>query len=409
MKKLIALIRRAPKRTSALVAILAAAIIVPATLFAWGPSRPTYTTAVPADHITFNSITDNPSHGDEQNFVQIREASASNTTYADSVSLTAGNEYVVYMYFHNNAAENLNLVAKGSYAKTSIPAVVAKNSNANLVGYVGANNSSPLEVWDEAKLNNPTNGDMAMRFVPDSATIHSFGAVDGATMSDSIISTGAPIGYSSLNGDVPGCNEFAGYVTFRIKAEQANFTVDKQVRLAGSSTWSENVNANPGDNVEYMIEYKNTGTTEQKNVLVKDVLPQGVSYIAGSTILKNANFPSGKTVSDNLTNGTGINVGTYLPGGNVFLKFTAKVAGSDQLVCGVNTFHNVVTIETSNGSKEDSANVTVSKTCTTVPPVSPPELPRTGASDNIAMILGAGLLTAGISYFVASRRKLSAK
>ena len=77
MSKITSLISRAPKRFSAIVAMVAAAIIVPAALFAWGPSRQTFTTAQPADYITFNSIVDNPAHGDERNFVQVREASAS--------------------------------------------------------------------------------------------------------------------------------------------------------------------------------------------------------------------------------------------------------------------------------------------------------------------------------------------
>lgn len=36
-----------------------AAVTVSAS-FAWGPERPDYTMAQPADHVTFNSITDNP-------------------------------------------------------------------------------------------------------------------------------------------------------------------------------------------------------------------------------------------------------------------------------------------------------------------------------------------------------------
>ena len=40
MSKLTSLIRRAPKRFSGAIAILAAAIIVPAVALAWGPDRP---------------------------------------------------------------------------------------------------------------------------------------------------------------------------------------------------------------------------------------------------------------------------------------------------------------------------------------------------------------------------------
>ena len=184
MSKITSLISRAPKRFSAIVAMVAAAIIVPAALFAWGPSRQTFTTAQPADYITFNSIVDNPAHGDERNFVQVREASASNETYADEISLSAGKEDVIYMYYHNNAASNLNLTATGTYAKAEIPAVVPNGSTGTkAVGYVGASNAKPTQVWDDISFKNSTGGDIALRYVPGSATIHNFGATDGATLS----------------------------------------------------------------------------------------------------------------------------------------------------------------------------------------------------------------------------------
>ena len=72
MKKILAAIKRAPKRAGA-ISIVAAAVIVPAALFAWGPDRPTYTFENPAPHVTFNSMTNNQMHGDERNFVQIKE------------------------------------------------------------------------------------------------------------------------------------------------------------------------------------------------------------------------------------------------------------------------------------------------------------------------------------------------
>lgn len=357
------LIRRAPKRLSAVIAIAVAAIVVPAAVFAWGPSRQTFTTAKPADFITFNSITDNPAIGDERNFMQIREADASNTTYADSINLTAGKEYVVFMYYHNNAASNLNLVAENAYAKAEIPALVSKNTTGTkAMGYVGASNAKPTQVWDDISFNNTTSGDIALRYIAGSATIHNFGKTDGATMSDSIVTSGAALGYNALDGKVPGCNEYAGYVTFRIKADQSNFNVSKQVRLVGSTTWGETVAAKDGDEVEYRISYDNVGTTEQTDVVVKDALPAGLTYTTGSTTLKNASNPDGKTVSDNLVTNSGINIGSYTAGSNAYVKFKTKVSTKD-LPCGNNTLKNVATVYTKNGSKYDDATVTVTKEC----------------------------------------------
>jgi uncharacterized repeat protein (TIGR01451 family)/LPXTG-motif cell wall-anchored protein len=401
MSKLFSLVKHSPKRIAAVLTMIALAVIVPATLFAWGPDRPTYTIANPADHITFNSITDNPSHGDERNFVQVREANAGNETYDDSISLAVGHEYVVYVYFHNNAASNLNLVANGSYVRAEIPAVVSNGaSDVKAVGYVGASNATPNIVWDDISFANTTGGDIALRFVPGSTTIHSFGAVNGQTMSDSIVTTGASIGYNALDGNVPGCNEYAGYVTFRVKADQPNFTIEKEVRIAGTETWSDSVSAKAGDTIEYIIGYTNTGTTTQNDVVISDILPAHVSYVKGSTTLKNANYPSGKTVSDNLTKG-GINIGSYTAGSNAYVKFKAIVDGSSKLDCGTNKLTNTANAETNNGTKSDTAVVIVKKTCTT-----PNELPKTGAGDSIIAILGLGATVTSAGYYIASRRAL---
>lgn len=455
MGKVNTVLRNAPKRTSAIVAMIAAAVIVPAALFAWGPDRTTYTTEHPADHVVFNSITNNPSHGDERNFVQVRESSASNETYADSISLNAGKEYVVYMYYHNNAASNLNAsgvgIAHDATVRAEVPAIVPNGSTGTkAVGYVSASNAAPQTVWDDISFKNTTGGDIALRMVPGSATIHNFGKTNGATLGDSIVTGGTKIGYDALDGTVPGCNEFAGYVTFRVKADQANFTVTKQVRKTGTTGWQKTVAANPGDSVDYLISYANTGTTWQNDVVVNDILPTGLSYTAGTTKVANATNPSGLTVGDNITKG-GINIGNYDTKSNAFVMFSAKVANNDQLTtCGVNTLHNVAKLETNNGTKQDSADVTVNKTCETpkkievcdmktkqivtidenkfdsklysknvkdcattpvtpttpTTPATPAQLPHTGAGDGIAAALSLGSIIASVSYYVASRRGL---
>jgi uncharacterized repeat protein (TIGR01451 family)/LPXTG-motif cell wall-anchored protein len=364
MGKLITALKRLPKRTSALVAIAAAAVIVPATLFAWGPDRPTYTIEHPADHVTFNSITNNPAHGDERNFVQVKPSDAPNSAYAESVNLEAGKEYTVYIYYHNNAASNLNASGKGiaqnAYVRAALPAVV--NGSANVVGHVGASNAKPqTDFWDEATFK--SSSFMALRYVDGSATIHNFGQTNGKQLPDSIINSGTPLGFNALDGKLPGCNEYAGYVTLKVKADQPNFTVNKTVRLSGTKEWKESVQAQPGASVDYQIEYKNTGTTKQNDVVIRDVLPAGMTYVNGSTMYANATHPSGTPASDNVTK-NGINIGNYLPGANAFVKFTAKVPAKEQLPkCGDNLFHNVARAETNNGSKEDSADVTVPKEC----------------------------------------------
>lgn len=408
MNKLISKVRRTPLKISLLVAVIAAAVIVPASLFAWGPSRQTFTTAKPADYITFNSITDNPAQGDERNFMQVKESTASNSTYSDSISLAPGKEYTVFMYYHNNAAANLKLVAEGTYAKAQIPAVVANGAKGvKAVGYIVSTNANPMQVWDDIAFSNNSGGDIALRFVPSSAHIYNQGAINGAILSDSIVTNGAILGYNSLDGKVPGCNQYAGYVTFKLIAEQPNFLVEKQVRVAGSTSWSKSVEAKIGDTVEYQVQYKNTGTTTQNNVVLKDTMPSSIVYTAGSSVLKNNTYPAGTKVSDNIVTAGGINIGNYSSGSNAYMKLGAKVTDKG-LVCGKNTLTNTVTAQTNNGSKSDSANVVVTKVCppnTPVNPNTPSHLPETGPADMLMSAAGIGTVSAAASYLIASRRR----
>jgi uncharacterized repeat protein (TIGR01451 family) len=368
MKKIFAAIKRSKMRVAA-ITMVAASVLVPAALFAWGPDRPTYTIENPADHVTFNSITNNPAYGDERNFVRIKDASASNSTYSDNVAMQPGKEYEVYVYYHNNASSTLNDaahdfkgIAKDAKLRMEMPAIVKAGQTGAINGYISASNATPGTVYDDAKAT--TTSDIALRYVPNSAKIFNAGATNGQNIANTMMTTGAPLGFDQLNGDLPGCNHYSGYVTFRIKADQPNFEVTKQVSKAGQNAYTESVAVNAGDKVDYKIKYLNTGTVQQDNVVIKDKLPAGVTYVPGTTYVSNAktNNQWSKVAEDTVTT-NGINVGSYAPGGAVYVKFTATVAGDNALVCGVTTMVNTATANTENGAKSDTATVTVNKTC----------------------------------------------
>lgn len=442
MNKVFTAIKRSPK-LSALVAVVAAAVIVPASLLAWGPDRPTYTTAKPADHVTFNSITDNPAYGDERDFVHIKEASAPNTAYTNNIALQPGKEYDVYVYYHNNAsslyndaAHNYKGIAKDAKLRMEMPAYVKAGQTANINGYISASNATPGTVYDEVKATSAQ--DVALRYVPDSAVIHNFGASNGSKLPNTLNTTGAALGYDKLDGVIPGCNEFSGYVTYRVKVDQPSFTVEKTVAKAGQTTFGENIDVKPGDKVDYKIKYLNTGTMKQENVVVKDALPKGVTYVPGSTFISNSATQNkwSQVENDNVVKG-GIVTGSYLPGGATYVKFTATVDSNDKLpMCGTNTLINKATVDTENGSKSDTANVTTTKTCqpgminvcdlstkqivsinesdfdsskysknlADCEEVTPSELPQTGISTGAMAFAGLGLITAGLGYAATSSR-----
>ena len=442
MSKFTSLVRRAPKRFSAFVAILAAAVIVPIAVSAYGPERATFTFESPAPYVTFNSITNNPQVGDERNFVRVKEDSAT-TTYSDDVTLQPGKTYQVSVYYHNNAKTSLNAsgagIAKDVSLRMQMPASIAGSAADTVDGFINSSNANPTSVWDSANLKNGSEGAVALRYVAGSATVTSNGAVNGATLPDAFLTTGTPLGYEALDGTLKGCNEFAGYVTYKFTVVQPNFSVEKTVSVDGGKTFAKSGTTTPGSTVVYKVAYTNTGSTQQDNVTLSDKLPTGVTYVDGTALIANSET-AGKyeKTSDGITT-TGLNIGSYAPnGGNAFFKFSAKAPTADTLKCGINTLTNTARATTSGGYKESTADITINKECApgtinvcelstkkvininesdfdaakhskdlSVCTTTPPELPHTGMSENIVAMTGLGAMIASIAYYVASRRALN--
>lgn len=360
MSKFTSLVRRAPKRLTAAVAMIAAAIIVPAAVIAWGPDRPTYTVQHPADHVTFNSITNNADYGDERNFVTIKDtAQTGSGNWKDEISVENNKEYAVRMYVHNNAADNLHLVAQNVTARFNLPTYEGKR--VQIDGYLSSSNASPTLVYDQAVFS--SNANFKLNYVAGSAQYINRVFPSGTKLSDSVIGNGAKLGYDKLDGKIPGCFKYSGYVTFKVKAVVSDFDIQKTVRLNGieDKTFRESVDAKAGDKVDYQIFFKNTGGTQINPVTIKDSLPSGMEYVAGST--KVYSTVGTETAPDTLTS-TGLNVGGFAPGGGVYVRFTAQVKENDKLpLCGPNTLKNVAKAITPKGNKEDSANVVVPKEC----------------------------------------------
>ena len=372
MKKLINFI----KNHSIISGSVLVAAVAPALVWAWGPSRPSFTIEKPADYITFNSITNNPViGGDEKDFVGIREV-GSNAKWTNNMKVQNGKEYYVRMYVHNNAASNLNLVAENVVAKLNVPTTTAKN--VTVQGQISASNAKPNTVWDDATFS--SDNDFNLAYIAGSALFENNGM--GTTkLPDSIVNnTGAKLGYDKLDGKIPGCFQYAGYVTVKVKAqvnqqqEKTDIDLAKTVRNKTNSekTWAETVNAKGGDTVQFQIHAKNTGSVGIQNLVIRDILPKGLNYVAGTAKLYNTSNPKGLKVSDNIIQNSGINIGSYQPNGDAFVRFDATVSAETDLpVCGENTLTNIAQASNQKIVKNDTASVKVTKKCDTPKPQTP--------------------------------------
>ncbi|MCQ2570849.1 MAG: LPXTG cell wall anchor domain-containing protein [Candidatus Saccharibacteria bacterium] len=358
----------------AVAAVSAASALV---VFAWGPSgRATFTMEKPASYVTFNSITNNVI-GDERYFVSASKwtGSAQDNYFSDTTTVEDGKEYVVRMYVHNNAGANLNLVAENVKAFVVLP--TETNTKITVSGKITSSNANPTAVWDETHFVSKNGEKFNLAYVAGSAT-YANADKDGKLRSfklgtELLDSRGVLLGYDQMDGKIPGCNKYSGYLTFHVKAQFAkpvetpNLSIQKEVKLLGTDTWSEQVKAKSGDTVRYRIQVKNTGNTTLSGVVVRDNLPANLEYIKGTTTIVNANHPTPVTLSDNLVSTNGINIGDYAAGANAVLYFNAKVKAGVSDKCTNTLLRNVA--ETSagkaTGTKSDTADVLVDgKVCT---------------------------------------------
>ena len=439
-------------------ALTIATILTGGTANAWGPIRDTYTMKVPADHVTFNSITDDPSWGDERGFTLIKDVTGSENNmdtasagdFAETAEAKDGHTYMVKMFIHNNAAANLNLFANNTRLMAYMPTasgdsamiqgtIAADNCGANTAGAAG----SPCAFWDEAYLIAPEDGnDFKVSYVSGSGRYYNNVSLaadnkDGFALPDSIVTKdGAKVGYEQMDGQMQGCFQYSGYATFlvRVEEEQAEFTLTKQLRVEGDDQWGYNITADPGDVIEYRIDYTNIGDTTQNDVVIRDTLAKttsfiadddtvlndldgtiGLDYVDGSAKLYNANNPDGAVQSNDEWTVKGLNIGDYASNSNGIVTYKTVVPDEGELQCGDNIFENVVIATTEGGSKLANTKVTVHRECSDSPdPIIPgeeqPGAPEAGTGVKTAVIsLVAFMVCGAVLTGVLLRKKSTDK
>lgn len=351
---------RVPKRTAVAFGLLAA-VLIPVGLYAWGPSRGTYTMAHPADHVTFNSITDNPDVGDERNFLRVREVGQA--TWSDTANLQAGKTYEARIYVHNNAAANLNLHATNVRAALNLPNgsnVYGKAFEVN--AFVSADNATPNTIWDNMVLKSDKEFHVkvvSQKYYNNIRTEKS----DGFTLSNDLFTQkGALLGYTQMNGDIQGCLQYSGYVLVKFtpvfKPEppkpQPGYDVEKTV---------DKTTANPSDTIRYTITAKNTGNQDLTNVKINDQLP--AYYSSASEDIK---APS--AISGSIVKGGSVTIAKLPVGSSATITISYKIKDAAQLQCGTTRITNKVSGTTDQDKTEDNngnneVHTDVNRVCTT--------------------------------------------
>lgn len=336
---------------------------------AWGPERATFTMENPATYPTFNSITNNPTIGDERNFVRIGEINADVTDMQDEVEVVPGRQYLVYIYFHNNASATFNDsahdhsgVAWKTRMASSFSTVLTPSERGKVTATITAENTNPESVWDEAYMTTGANK-VLMHYVPGSAKIYNDWAANGSIMPSALFTEeGTAIGLNALNGVIPGCEEYHGIVMYTLQAEELGGSIDKTVSKDGEN-FGESINLTPGEEATFQLAIANTGDVALTNATIKDTLPAGLTLVPGSVQLRANGSTTWDQLSDNILD-TGYNLGTIGTGNTVYITYKA-VAGDDFDCAGSELLNNATLTYDSDvatgDTREDSATVIVKK------------------------------------------------
>lgn len=196
-----------------------AAPSVPIIKAGWGPERATYSVNGPYTTTpTLNSITDNPSYGDERVFFDVK--SLSNTEaggWCTSVRVSDGALVVLRVYVENsagyNAAEPDASVARGvTLTVTTDP---AESSLRVLRATLRADNTAPSAVFDEVEI--VGTGPFRIDPIAGSARVTSNVFPAGIVLSDEVWTTGALLGTANLDGNIRPLYEDSLIVTLEAR------------------------------------------------------------------------------------------------------------------------------------------------------------------------------------------------
>lgn len=397
--------KRIPTTVKAAILGLVILAIPAAVIAGFGPDRPVFDWNTPADQKgsligpVFNSFVHTPTYGDERNLARVAVVvpgqAPTAADFRETADATAGQEYWIRTFVHNNANQTTNCLpvhkdANGNCTQVDPTAPgIAKNTrlrieiaqgNANgvdVMSTISADNAKDKngnalpKVWDTATLANGSQV-FSVSYVNGSAEIFNQAHQSGLAIpnGDQITSAnGVPIGFDQMNGDLPGCFEFSGYVYVKVKVNVPTVNIKKEVKVGVNGQYGKSAEANKGDTIDWKLNFGNHGTADVQDVTVRDPFPAGVTLVPGSIKWFDANHQSGKVLQDTALGSGGVNLGNYAPvlanQTNGYITFSTKVNDDiDKQGCMVPNTGFIRAKDVAETS--DKANVTIKNCQTTV-------------------------------------------
>jgi uncharacterized repeat protein (TIGR01451 family) len=200
----------------------------------------------------------------------------------------------------------------------------------------------------------------SVSYVPGSAILRR-----GATthpLNDTIISSGAAIGHNTMNGELPGCFDYAAFVEIRVKVtvqENPKLQLTKEVKVKGATGWNEEVKTKPGTEIQWRMGTKNISNSNINNVLIRDNLPAHLKVVPGSVRLITSASDEVQQDGPLFTTG-GFNIGNYVPASTQYVIFNTTTL-DDFAGCEVRLRNYAYIKSDTTPEESDSADVVITK------------------------------------------------
>lgn len=375
--------------SAVVVAAVATGLVVPRAF----ADDTAYTVGQPPKSIVFNQIKDSKDWGDERDFVLVKDVTDKYKGYSSITELAKDKEgfskeaelheghlYMVKTFVHNDADKSLNLVAKNTKVNTAVTpnsdntSIELKTTiSADNCGATSDNAGSKCAVSGVATLKRQA-GDTNTYAVENSEwfdhTLY-FNSergfdTNGFMLNEADIANdkvGVSIGSKQLDGNMVGADDAAGYVINFVHVESMNpsFYLYNNVRVVNPNAANKDramptiVRANPGDTVEYKVEYDyNSKSAPNKDIKLRSYLFPGAKYISSSVkwVEGNGKNAKPKTITsdkwimepDSAAN-EALSIGDIADTSKSnYITYLVKVPEKDKLACGVNRLENVALV-----------------------------------------------------------------
>lgn len=318
------------------------------------------------NRIILNSVSDGKDdggyNGNEKKFMLAKEVNEAmdNVWQSGTIEVEDQKEYLLRIYVCNDNPGGRDAIAEEVRVDFFIPEKSSKEIQ--VWGMIFAKNTRPKKYTDSILFtNNWFPFHLEYDYEPIKLYNSGIGKDDGYSLGHEDLFTQMYIGYDSLDGSLPGGDEFSTNIILKAKVVFDNsFIINYQVtHFSDSKKWKDETVAKVDDRLACRIRFKNISNETQHNVLVTVIFPQNLHYIS-SFDSKLDDMYRLLILDSSLAIGAPVNIGDYAPGAVATICFDMEIVDND-LALGNNELISYLQVEIDDLIAEDYIKILVNK------------------------------------------------